>query len=412
MVIALDATSTSGTGDTFANSKSVPAPAGAAAGKVVVITVEHWTSGSEPTVTNWAALGFTEVAAAHATMVTTSSPGNQSIRKAWKRLTAADTSWNLSFSATCWNMAHAELWSGALASGDPSDGAATATGSTGYPSTTFTPTTAAGLSNSAATLQAVSTTPPTNFTERQDHPVLHTNTRVLAAAGSVTTSGGTVSGNGEVVVSTLALKPDTGGGNSQTITPAAETDSAQTPAAARSQAVTPAAETDQAVTPARARSTPVAAASESDTALTPGHAKTITPAGETDTAVTPTRPGGTLVTPASETDTAVTPGRARSTSISPAAESDTGVPPARSRTTPTTPAAETDAALTPARARAQTVTPAAELDEALTPGNPNELLRDLDLTMTIEPGRLVVLVEAARLHTEVEPARFRTEIET
>lgn len=214
--IALRSSTSSG-GDSFSSSKAVSVPAGAAIGDIAVLTVETWTGSAEPTVTNWG--GFTEWTGAHTTMATTSSVGNQSIRKAWKRLTAADTgTYTVTFSATTWNAVDCEMISGALASGDPIDGSpSTATASTGYPSTSVTVTDLSYLSNSAATTQAVTTTAPSGFTEIQDHVTIHTNNRVATGAGTITASGGTVSANGEICVSMVALKPASTGGTTGTI---------------------------------------------------------------------------------------------------------------------------------------------------------------------------------------------------
>lgn len=205
-------TDNGGGGDTFSSTKSINIPSGASAGMMMEITAETWTSSAEPTVTNWA--GFTEIAAAHTTMATTSSVGNQSIRKAWKRLTAGDIStgsFTITYSATTWNKLNAVLGQNVASSGDPVDAANTATGTTGYPTASVTASGAALLTNSAATTQAITTTPPTGsggWTERQDADVLHTNTKEVSSAGTVAASGGTVSANTEICVATVAYKGD------------------------------------------------------------------------------------------------------------------------------------------------------------------------------------------------------------
>lgn len=211
MAIALRGTpTTSGSVDVFQNSNATNVPTGAAIGDIAILVVETWTSAAEPTATFPA--GFTEITGAHATMVTTSSVGNQSIRAAWKRLSAADTgTYTVNYSASTWSQVHCLMFSGGLASGDPIEASNTATGTTGYPSTSVTVATLAALINAAATTQAVTTTPPTNWVEQQDTNVLHSNTRILSGTGSFTASGGTVSVNGEICVALVAIQPAASG---------------------------------------------------------------------------------------------------------------------------------------------------------------------------------------------------------
>lgn len=430
MAVALVASSTSGATDAQGTSRAVPVPTGAAAGLVAVLVLELWQSTATNPTVGWPA-GFNEIV-----NYVSTTDGFQKIKAAYKVLTGADSGNYTATFTNHWNQGQCTLWSGVDTTNVLDVAISTAQNSTGtaYPSNSLT-TANAGcgmlylVANENATTPA-SNTAPTGYSKQQDANYLRCCTKIAGAAGSETISGGALSTSTLKLAALVALRAASGGGNSQAITPATETDSAQTPTAARSRAVTAAAETDQALPPATARTTAVTAASESDTALMPGHAKTITPAAETDTAVTPTKPGG-AITPASETDTAVTPARARSTSVTPAVESDTGVTPAALRSTPTTPATETDtgiaptrarsravtpavevdAALTPSQARAQLVAPATEVDEAIAPNNPNEVLRDLDLEAILEPARFRAVVEPNRLHARVEPARFRTEIE-
>ncbi len=207
--IGIRGTTTSGTGDTNVSSKTVPVPTGAAVDDIAIVIVDQWTSATERTAT---ITGFTEIVGAHATRATTGTAGTQTIRMFWKRLTAADTgNYTVTFSGTTWNMAHCVMFSGGLASGDPIEVVNTAGATSGYPTTSFTVATLAGLVNSAVTFNAITTTPPTNFTEQQDTNVLHTNTRILTGTGSVTASGGTSSETDTVVVAMIAVQPASSG---------------------------------------------------------------------------------------------------------------------------------------------------------------------------------------------------------
>lgn len=233
-------------------------------------------------------------------------------------------------------------------------------------------------------------------------------------------------------ITTLMNTPVPSGGGTA-ITPAAETDTAQTPVRQRIAAASSAAETDTAQTPIRQRLAAAGTATETDTAQTPTRSRlvAITPATETDAAQTPARtrttavlaavetdtalppaqPGGTPITPAAETDTALTPTRSRIVIVAAATETDQALSPARQRLRIASVAVETDTARTPAQTRATLVPAALETDEAIDVHNPNEVLRDLDLKAILEPARFSALVEPNRLHTLIEPARFRTEIE-
>lgn len=209
--IGIRGTTTSGTGDTNVSSKTVPVPTGAAVDDIAIVIVDQWTSATERTAT---ITGFTEITGAHATRATTGTAGTQTIRMFWKRLTAADTgNYTVTFSGTTWNMAHCVMFSGGLASGDPIEVVNTANATSGYPTTTFTVSTLAGLVNSAVTFNAITTTPPTGFTEQQDTNVLHTSTRILTGTGSITASGGTSGETDTVVVAMIAVQPAASGGS-------------------------------------------------------------------------------------------------------------------------------------------------------------------------------------------------------
>jgi hypothetical protein len=376
---------------------------------VAVVAIELWQStATNPAVTYPS--GFSEIV-----NVASSTDGFQKLKLALKVLTAADSgTYSMSWTGTHFNQAQCSLWSG-VDTTNPQDVAAViaqVASGTAFPSTSLTTAHAGcGMLHVVANENSSTSTPPTGYTEQQEANYLKTNSKIAGAAGSESISGGGLSTSTLQLAALIALRPASSG-NSQTITPAAETDTGVAPARSRAATVTPAAETDTAQTPARARAAAVTSAGETDTALAPGRSKTVTPAGETDVAITPGHPGGTAITPAAETDTGVTPGRTRAAPTLPATETDVPVSPGRSRTRTVTPAQETDVPVTPAAARAQAITPATEVDVAVDVHNPNEVLRDLDLVAVIEPGRFRVMIEPARFTAETAQARFRTEIES
>lgn len=420
MPIALRSSTSSGA-DTFANSKVIAVPAGAAVDDIAILTAETWTSGAEPTVTNWGT-GFTEITGAHVTMVTSSSPGNQSVRKAWKRLTAGDTgNYTVTFSATTWNAVDCEVWSGGLASGDPIEGSNTATGSTGYPTTALTPATAAGMSNSAGTTNAVTTTPPTGFTERQDHDTIHTNTMVATAGVTVTASGGTVSANAEICVSMIAIKPLAAAGGlgfgseadagqpvgrvrTTTAGVATETDAGQPVGRIRTTTAITATEVDAAQAISSIRTTTAGAAAETDTAQPIGRTRTtaLGAALETELALGPGGGGGTPAGAALEVDAGQPVGRIRTTTVTLAAETDAAQPVGRIRTTSLGAALETDQGQPIGSTRTTLLGPALETDTAQAVQGPNPPASNFRLAgrvespwqAAVEPGRYAVEVEA------------------
>jgi hypothetical protein len=392
VAVALVASSTSGTTDAQGTSRAVPVPAGAAAGHVAVLVLELWQStATNPTVT-WPS-GFVEIV-----NFASSTDGFQKIKAARKVLTGADSgSYTPSWSSTHWNQGQCTLWSG-VDNTTPLDVAvstAQVASGTAYPSNSLTTSSAGcGMLHLIANENSSTSTAPTGYTEQQEANYLKTNTKIAGSAGSESISGGGVSTSTVQLGALIALRPASGGGgNSQAITPATETNAAITPAQARSRAITSATETDTAVSPSQARATTITPATETDTAVTPAQSRVIaiSPAIETDVGVAPAHPGGQVITPALEADTAVTPTRARSQAV--------------------TPATELDVAVTVTQARSQAITPAAETDTGVAPYNPNALYRDLDWAAVVETGRWSATIESDTWTATVEPARWLTEVE-
>lgn len=197
MAVALVSSSTSGATDTNSATVTTPVPAGTAAGHIALLGIELWGGGA---VITWPA-GFTEIA--------TATSGSQTLKVAWKRLTAADTgNYVATLSAVQWQLGHCLLISGGLASGDPIEASNTAVAtSTAVPSTSVTTATQPFLAHMVATEQAVTSLPPTSYTEAQDATTLHTNYLIPAATGSHTAAGGTVSASSVIVAALVAVMP-------------------------------------------------------------------------------------------------------------------------------------------------------------------------------------------------------------
>ena len=240
--------------------------------------------------------------------------------------------------------------------------------------------------------------------------------------------------------------PAGGGGNSQALTaatetdagvalphettrdlaPAAETDSVPTLARTRTRALTPAGETDAAVgvtrtrtramVPAveadaapgvtRTRTRPLVPATEADAGLGLARTRTqaLAPAVEADTALPLPRAGHALA-PATETDTATTLARTRTRALAPAVETDAVAPMPQARTRPLAPATETGTALTLAHVRARTLAVAAETDAAVAlTGGRTHLLAPVvedDLAAAVAHTRMRILGPAGEADSAV-----------
>ena len=180
--------SSSSTGnDSWSTAATVPVPAGATTGDVVVATVATW-GGPPPPVT--APPGFT--------LKATHTSGSDTVRVYWKRLTAPETgTYQFSWSGGRWSSAHAMAVSGAATIGDPVEALehAASASSTTFPATTVstasTPLLAwIGRNDEPASGHA----PPTGFTEVQDKDCTTLAYHQPPAAGTHAASGATYSG--------------------------------------------------------------------------------------------------------------------------------------------------------------------------------------------------------------------------
>lgn len=216
MAVGYRSSSSSGASDSFAASRNVPVPTGAAAGDIAILVLEQWES-ANPTVT-WPT-GFTQCV----NMVS----GSQKLKAAWKRLTGADTgNYTITWTGSQWNQGQCILITGAVTTGDPiGANVNTASGSTStVPTTTLTVADAAGFVHLVANENSATKTPPTSFTEVQDANYLSINYRMPGAAGTYSASGGTLSAATLALAALLAISPDTGGSPSEvTLTPATVT---------------------------------------------------------------------------------------------------------------------------------------------------------------------------------------------
>jgi hypothetical protein len=141
-----------------------------------------------------------------------------------------------------------------------------------------------------------------------------------------------------------------------------------------------------------------------------GNSQAISPALESDTPVTPVRARAQAVTSAAELDVAVTPAKGRP--ILPAVELDQGITPVRARSQSPAPALELDQAIPPAPAgHVQTITPAVELDQAITPLNPNAVVRDLDWAASVDAGLWSATIDPDTWTAGVEPGRWFAEVD-
>jgi len=273
--------------------------------------------------------------------------------------------------------------------------------------------------------------PPAGVTEDYDAQVMwvgHKTQASAGATGTITVADGN-SGVSRWGIVMGALRP-AGSGQSASLTPAAETDSAQALGRSKARALTVATETDAAQTLGRKKAKSLAAAAETDTAQALTHAKartltaaaetdaaqslvrvkakSLTPATETDAAVILTPVRRRTLTPATETDAARPPGRTKARSLTPAVETDTAVALTGGTAGVTyldlTPAAETDSAVALIRVKARTLTPATETDAAVPLSGGTAGVIALTLTPATETDSAVTLrrVKAKSLTPAIE----------
>lgn len=292
-------------------------PTGAATGDIAVVAIYK-----ENAAAITAPAGFTNKVA-----LTTSPTTQGSLHVYWKRLTAADSgTYSFTWTGSTWCAAVCGLWSGRVASGDPFDGTVGTAESVGSVSTlnvSTSPATASGDAvgvwtnfNGGATF-----TPPTNYTERHDDPVITLDTRDNVASGSTgnTTATATVSDFMKAFLGVLKVA----GGLSASIGTALETDTALIFGDASNILI--ATETDFPSALGRLKSKVSGISLETDTAMPIGRRKT-RPLGtttETETAVVILRNSTGVALPvALETDTAQSIGRRKVKALGAALETN------------------------------------------------------------------------------------------
>jgi hypothetical protein len=222
-------------------------------------------------------------------------------------------------------------------------------------------------------------------------------------------------GRVRVTAAATATEIDSGlsAGRARAAGTAAETDTGVDAARIRVTAAGLAGETDTAIDAGRIRSTAAGVAVETDTALPPGRTRVTTAgvSGETDVALAAGSSGARPAGQAAELDVALPAGRLRVTAAGVATETDQGLPAARTRIVAAAAATETDVALSAGRARTTGAGTAVETDQGQDAGDPNQVMRDLTWSGSVEPGRWTCSVEPDRWVGSVEPDRWLTEVE-
>lgn len=174
---------------------------------------------------------------------------------------------------------------------------------------------------------------------------------------------------GQKVSAGISTEADTSPGakatKRRTVTPTAEADSAPAPRATKRVTVTPATEASSAVAGRPTRRLSATAATEADTgrAAVGRHYRTATPASETDTAPAAVGRHYRTASPAAEADSAVSAPHTRRITVTPAVEASSAVSPSITKRRTATPAAETDVSRSPGRKIG--ITPAIEADAAV-----------------------------------------------
>lgn len=366
MAIALRSSSASGTSDTNGTSCVVPVPAGAQAGDIALLAMEHWDTFDGTGITFPA--GFTVV-------INGQFSGNrEKLYVAWKRLTGADTgNYTVTWTGNQWNMGHCLMLSGGLASGNPieSSNSNLSTG-TSLPSMAVVAAAPGDfMAHFIANQNSGSGTPPTGpvaMTEVLDGNYLKSNYVVWASSGTFNPTGGsTVSSAKSGAL--LAIKPSVGGGPvSQAMNTATETDTSQSVGKRKTRATAFPTETDTSVSITRRKTRGVALAAETDTSrpITRSKRKTVQLVTETDLALPIGIVSGRAINAATETDTARPFGEAKRKAIGTAVETDSAlfIDSNMATSVPVTFPTETDQALPIGYVRSRPVGTALELDEA------------------------------------------------
>lgn len=238
MAVGYRSSSVRGSSDTFSTNCSIPVPAGATTGDVVVCGVGQWEASS-----NWATItppsGFTLIA----------QPSHGTIRLSlyWKRLTGTDTgSYTFTLSAANWLNGYGIAITGGLTSGDPV-GANVDTG--GATSTTYPSVSVTGLAFEpflawcAYNRSGGASTEPSGYVEVQDPNYGTLAYLIPGTTGDHTASGGTIGTSMELIAALVAVEPEPSGGVTRDLDGTASAAASATGAVAATRALTAAADT-------------------------------------------------------------------------------------------------------------------------------------------------------------------------
>jgi hypothetical protein len=206
--------STTATTDAYVSTLAIPLPSGSAAGELVAIGVVRWEA-SNPAFSN---ISGSTSAGAQAVN------GNEKLAVFWKRLVAGDISaGTLTFAWTGSQYSGGQIVrvTAAVASGDPVGTyyvTATANSAT-VPTTSFSTSTIPTLAVHFVSHEDSRThTAPTGvgtWTEVQDGSYLATNYRVPSATGTLTASGGALTGGASLMCAAMVAFEPVAGGSSQ-----------------------------------------------------------------------------------------------------------------------------------------------------------------------------------------------------
>lgn len=244
----------SGVGDADTTLTQTAKPAGLVNGDWVYLYWEGWWSTSTAPTITWPA-GFVQRAAA------ASSDGFQKFRVARKKITDAvnePANYQINLNTTHWHQCQAVAIMDADGT-EPEDGAwvtGTNTTGTGYPALNKTTTAKCLMLWSCCNENSstpASTNPPTGYTEHEDANYLRIASKLQAAAGAETTSGGALSASTAKIVALVALKGASGGGASLTLGLVSETDTAPALTRTKSRAFGQATEADTAFSLTRSK---------------------------------------------------------------------------------------------------------------------------------------------------------------
>jgi len=197
-LIAIKASTISGTDDAFVSTQTVAVPTGAAADDVAIIILKL-DSGSTPTVV-WPS-GFS--------LITSATVGTMKLYAARKILTGADTgNYSISWGTQIWAQSVCVLLSGADIASEPITdfGINTVGSGTAIPPAAVDVAGASMLIHGLTNFDAgLVTTPPTGFTEIEDRNYIHVSYRP-EAGGSPNASGGVFATSTQMAVIHLVVK--------------------------------------------------------------------------------------------------------------------------------------------------------------------------------------------------------------